>query len=113
MIERKRRISRAVFPTPQTKRVVLSHPLFTATFYPNNNRQQTVFCVIVSKKVYKTAVKRNQFKRWVYEVVKQNQKEFDENFKGIIVFSAKKTTNQTSFQSISSEIKLLLNKNSK
>lgn len=113
MIERKRRISRATFPSPQIKRVVVFGDIFTTTFYPNNHSKISTFCVIASKKVYKTAVKRNQFKRWVYEALRIHKNELDKSYKGVLVFSAKKTTEQVSFQLINSEIELVLKKKPK
>lgn len=40
--------------------------------YTDNNRGFTRFAVVVSKKVEKSAVKRNRIRRRVYEVIRRN-----------------------------------------
>ena len=43
-------------------------------FVPNNHRELPRFSVIVSKKISKSAVKRNLIRRRIYEIVRHNIK---------------------------------------
>ena len=44
--------------------------MIAARFAPNTRRSQPRFAVIVSKKVYKSAVKRNRIRRRIYEIIR-------------------------------------------
>ena len=46
--------------------------LMSVRFIANNKRQNPRFSVIVSKKVYKSAVKRNRIRRRIYEIIRVN-----------------------------------------
>jgi ribonuclease P protein component len=43
-----------------------------AKFVPNAKRELPRFAVVVSKKVYKSAVKRNRIRRRIYEIIRLN-----------------------------------------
>jgi ribonuclease P protein component len=44
--------------------------LMSARFAPNARRERPRFAVVVSKKVYKSAVKRNRIRRRIYEIIR-------------------------------------------
>lgn len=46
-------------------------PMFSTKFAPNNKKQNFRFAVVVSKKVHKSAVKRNLIRRKIYGVARQ------------------------------------------
>jgi ribonuclease P protein component len=45
--------------------------MMAARFAPNKHRELPRFAVVVSKKVYKSAVKRNRIRRRIYEIIRQ------------------------------------------
>jgi len=46
--------------------------LMSARFASNDRRDHPRFAVVVSKKVYKSAVKRNRIRRRIYEIIRNN-----------------------------------------
>ena len=44
--------------------------MMSVRFTPNTKRQNPRFAVVVSKKVYKSAVKRNRIRRRIYEIIR-------------------------------------------
>ena len=48
--------------------------MMVARFIPNPHRELPRFAVVVSKKVYKSAVKRNRIRRRIYEIIRQSIK---------------------------------------
>ena len=46
--------------------------MMSARFIPNQRRENPRFAVVVSKKVYKSAVKRNRIRRRIYEIIRVN-----------------------------------------
>ena len=67
-----------------------------------------MFTVIASKKSLKLAVERNQFKRWVYEAIRERMLDFQAAWSGKFVFSLKKGVTKPSFQQIQEDINTLL-----
>ena len=48
--------------------------MMAARFAPNDRREFPRIAVVVSKKVYKSAVKRNRIRRRIYEIIRQHTK---------------------------------------
>ena len=46
--------------------------MMSARFVPNSRREHPRLAVVVSKKVYKSAVKRNRIRRRIYEIIRAN-----------------------------------------
>lgn len=108
MIEKRRRISRSMFKTISSRRSVLRGNFITMTHYPDNTIPYSRFAVVVSKKTAKLAVERNSIKRHVYELVRSQEKSFDEKFKGDIVFSFNKTGKNIELSDIEHDITFFL-----
>ncbi|GHU07623.1 hypothetical protein FACS189431_2490 [Alphaproteobacteria bacterium] len=46
--------------------------MMAARYVPNKHRELPRFAVVVSKKVYKSAVKRNRIRRRIYEIIRSS-----------------------------------------
>ncbi|MBU1151537.1 ribonuclease P protein component [Patescibacteria group bacterium] len=67
------------------------------------------FCVIISKKINKSAVKRNKLKRQICEILRQTENSELKSSKNIILIPKKEIT-QSNFQEIEADLgKLTLN----
>jgi ribonuclease P protein component len=65
-----------------------SSRLLSVKYNKNTNRVHPRFAVIVSKKVFKSAVKRNRLRRRVYEIMRRHLSEIKEPYDvAITVFS--------------------------
>lgn len=102
MIPKKNRIKREDFEEITKKGGFLSSSLFSIRFLKNPEKIRRI-SVVVSKKVAKTAVKRNLLRRRVYEVI---QKMPESPYFSIIF--AKKGSEKASFREIATEITKLL-----
>lgn len=75
---------RGVYRNGQTVR----GPLISLRYRLNQERDTYRAAVVVSKKVHKSAVKRNRVRRRVYEIVRLNEANIDQPYEFIItVFS--------------------------
>jgi ribonuclease P protein component len=72
----------------------------------NNPQKTTLFAVIVSKKVAKTAVSRNKNKRRVREIIKKNEDKIKQG--NFYIIMLKKDLNKSLFKDIENETKTLL-----
>ena len=92
---------------------VLERSLFsTSTHFSlrfrKKNQETSGFSVVVSKKIEKTAVRRNLLKRRVYEAIQKLLPHQTEVVQGVVF--AKKGSNKLSFKEIEEEIKTLFKK---
>ena len=104
MLARKNRISRKEFPSFKTKGTRFFSTIFSATVYlaPDN----TQFSVVVSKKVAKRAVDRNQLRRQFYSAVEPHLKTITKKIK--VVIYPKKEALVTTFSFLQSEVVIML-----
>ena len=73
-----------------------------------NPLKTTLFTVIVSKKVAKTAILRNKNKRRVREIIKKHSQNIPQGYFYVIIL--KKDLKETSFDDVQNEIKGLFTK---
>jgi ribonuclease P protein component len=65
-----------------------SNKLFSIKYNQNPNRVHSRFAIVVSKKVFKSAVKRNRVRRRIYEVIRRHLDTIDSPYDiAITVFS--------------------------
>lgn len=60
------------------------------------------FAVVVSKKIYRKAVKRNRLRRQIYEILRLNLELLKENVKALVI--ARPSSQKASFQELSKSI---------
>lgn len=70
MLPRKKRLNRAVFSNVSRGKV-LHFPLFSMRAF-SSSTEEARFSVVVSKKVAAKATKRNELRRFVYELVRKH-----------------------------------------
>ena len=67
--------------------VAIRSHIATVKYSPNSRRKHPRFAVVVSKKVHKGAVGRNQIRRRVYEIIRQRIDEA-KNYDVVIIISS-------------------------
>ena len=93
-----------MFAVNPAQRVVFHGEMVTLFFYPNATIIESKFCVVVQKKIHKLATTRNRVRRVIYEVLRSHEAEFDEYFKGNLVFSVKKSLKPFSSSSLVKDV---------
>ncbi len=70
-----------------------SNKLFSIKYNLNPNRVHPRFAVIVSKKIFKSAVKRNRVRRRIYEIIRHHLEEIEKPYDvALTVFSGELLT---------------------
>lgn len=88
MIPRKQRLLRSQISYLFRKGKKIENEYFTLKFLPIAQGQSR-FCVIISTKIFSSAVKRNHLRRQIYEIIRLYLA--DMNVKSNIIFIGKKT----------------------
>lgn len=80
--------------------------------YQKNREQFLRFCVIISKKIDKSAVKRNRLRRQIYEAIRLNLKENQDVpiEKSDIALILKKSVQEKDFAAFKDDIKNIISK---
>ena len=104
MLARKNRISKSEFPSAKDRGVRFLSTFFSGTAYPTKGNSK--FCVVVSKKIAKSAVKRNHIKRQFYAAVEPYVVKINKT----IVLYPKKEALGIGFKDLQREIKRELEK---
>ncbi len=89
MIPKRRRIPRNIYPNHSQRREFFSTKQIVFSSYPPVDSSKSRFSVVISKKVVKTAVLRNTYRRKIYEALRRHQEEFDTKCSGRVVISLK------------------------
>lgn len=95
---------RYVYKNGQTVR---SH-LATIKVIKNKNRKKTRVAVVISKKILKSAVRRNLVRRRIYEIIRNDLPRFDDVYDIAIIISSGEILS-TPFEELSDQINSLLN----
>lgn len=80
---------------------------FTLRVVPKTFKKGRKYAVVISKKIEKSAVKRNLLKRRIFSILRQ---EMPKSFNGAVVIFPKKNYKDLSFSDIKKEILSLLQK---
>ena len=109
MLRSSHRVGRESFAEVMKGGYKISTPLFLVRYIKNNDR--TFRCsAVVSKKIEKTAVNRNNFRRRVYHAVHEIIKDGPFPKAHTVIFFARVSLKKISFESLKSEIKDILGK---
>lgn len=109
MLPKKNRIPRSLFPKAlnMSKRYVSTNLILN--FVENTDsktKEIKKFAFLVSKKVSKSAVLRNKYRRWGYSIVSKNIKKIKEG--PLFVFVYKKNNQKLTYNTIEKEVVELL-----
>ncbi|MBC7943440.1 ribonuclease P protein component [Candidatus Saccharibacteria bacterium] len=72
--------------------IVRSH-FATLKSIPNPNRKNPRFAVVVSKKVLKSAVRRNRIRRRIYDYIRNQTPRLDQNYDIVLIVSSSELLN--------------------
>ncbi len=108
MLPAKKRLSVPLFTTALTQGKIVHSPLFTARIWKTTGDSR--FSAVVSKKIAKTAVLRNKFRRRIYSVLGRNMESVKAGFH--IILLAKPTIIKTELKDIASDLENLFVKSS-
>ena len=104
MLSRKNRISKKEFPSPKAKGARFFSTSFSTTIY--TGKDQTLFSIVVSKKISKKALDRNHLKRQFYSLAEKHLKTIIKGVK--IVIYPKKEALKTPFLLLQKELSTVL-----
>lgn len=106
MLPKNRRIPRKEFQLILNKGKRYNSPIFLLYKAENNTNNQTKIAFSVSKKVSKTAVSRNKYRRQGYSVVRKYINQIKPGY--FLFFNFKKPEKKIEYKTIGSEIEKLL-----
>ncbi len=107
MLSKKNRLTRSEFSEYFKQGKRFHSPLFTLVYQQNNTLKASA---VISKKIAKTAVARNKFRRRVYSVFEVSARQ--KPFSGIFICIAKVGAGEASFDSIRTQLSSLIHKTS-
>lgn len=86
----------------------LRSEFFTVKFIENKRRKQTRASVVVSKKIFKSAVKRNRIRRRIYEYIRLNLGNLNDIYDLVIIVNSSEVLNMP-YKNLTHELANLLN----
>lgn len=88
MLSRSNRISKKLFPNTSTGKVFSNNDFSLRLLVKNGSTEEFKASVVVSKKVAKTAVKRNLLRRRIYSVIQKERANIPKGLKFVIYAKA-------------------------